>query len=181
MIGGGLVLAAVLNCICDQYGWLPPERCREICGNAFLPFALINMFLYDEPTPTIQQLQEAYWKTSELLWLISENEDEESYNMMFGYPHVPSGLAVAERYEHLFAPPPIGGDNDEDMTEVGKFIREKLEKTKEKWNDGDIIGAMKEFKWVIAGSSVITLKLVYQNLELIEEFIINISKSSSAG
>ncbi|NYB51598.1 MAG: hypothetical protein HVN35_03395 [Methanobacteriaceae archaeon] len=179
-ITAGVVVACVIFEICVDQGWLPPEKCREICGNAFLPFALINTFIYDEPTPTIQQLKETYWKTSELLRLISENEDEESYDVMFGYPHTPSGLAVAERYEHLFAPPPIGGDNDEDMTEVGKFIREKLEKTKEKWNDGDFIGAMKEFKWVIAGSSVITLKLAYENLELIEEFIKNISKSSSA-
>jgi|GEM_PF-6690811 len=82
MIGGGLVLAAVLNYICDQYGWLPPEQSREILGNAFLPFALINTFLYDESTPTTKQLEEAYWQSAYFLMTLSESDYEEPYNVL---------------------------------------------------------------------------------------------------
>jgi len=59
MVGGGLILAAVLNHICDQYGWLPPEQARQILGNAFpLTFGIINMVLYDETPATLETLKE---------------------------------------------------------------------------------------------------------------------------
>ena len=135
MIGGGLVLAAVLNCICDQYGWLPPERCREICGNAFLPFALINTFLYDEPTPTIQQLQEAYWKAGYLLMVIDDRDYEELYraitsgSLQDSKYYLNNGIKREKAVKDFLSAGGPKGDK-------AKFLKDLYDKSKKRCNDG---------------------------------------------
>ena len=58
-VAAGLAVAYVAFYICVDQGWLPPERCREIIGNAFpFTFGIINMALYDEPPSTFEPLIE---------------------------------------------------------------------------------------------------------------------------
>ncbi|PKL66322.1 MAG: hypothetical protein CVV28_11625, partial [Methanobacteriales archaeon HGW-Methanobacteriales-1] len=45
---GGVFTGCAIFYYCDQQGWLPPERCREILGNAFPVFSIINMIYYDD-------------------------------------------------------------------------------------------------------------------------------------
>lgn len=143
----------------------------------------VSLFLPEDREPTLEELQEAQKKAAHLLMAIAENEDEESFDelneMSMGYPHSPSGLAVIDKYKYLLGPVPIGGDDN--MTSVGEYIKEKWDKVKEKWNNGDKIGVIKEFKWIIAGSSVINLMIIDANKEFIEEFMKNIYKDSNIG
>jgi hypothetical protein len=51
LIGVGITTFVVGNYLCDKYGWLPPEQARQVLGNAFPVFSIINMIYYDDQSP----------------------------------------------------------------------------------------------------------------------------------
>ena len=150
-IVAGAVVGTVIFQYCVDQGWLPPERCREICGNAFLPFALINTFLYDEPTPTIKQLQEAYWKTGYLLMAIDESGDTELYEYLSDIGKDPKKIIdetnnAFKKAEYLAkrattTPNTDKPDDDDDREShfYGYFVK-KIKTGVSKLGSGDITG-----------------------------------------
>lgn len=67
-------MAAGLNYLCDQYGWLPSEQCQDILETPFsLLLGTIIVFLNDEQTPTLEDVDYAYWGSFNLLILLAED------------------------------------------------------------------------------------------------------------
>ncbi|NYB52643.1 MAG: hypothetical protein HVN35_08815 [Methanobacteriaceae archaeon] len=169
MVGGGLILAAVLNHICDQYGWLPPEQARQILGNAFpLTFGTINLFLYDEPPTTLIQLQKAYWKSAYLLMAIAESDDTELYEYLNDIGRDPKKIIdesnnAFKKAEYLAKKlsedPEVGGavPPDDRVTRFLGFFVNKIREGYGKLKTGDYVGGAKD---IAIGTSGINMAVV---------------------
>ncbi|PKL66123.1 MAG: hypothetical protein CVV28_12435, partial [Methanobacteriales archaeon HGW-Methanobacteriales-1] len=166
---GGVFTGCAIFYYCDQQGWLPPERCREILGNAFpLLFGTINLFLYDEKPQSIEELQEAYWKAGLLLMSISENSDTELSNKIIelGKNYLATGwrndeLVKVVKEDAKFKEYTAGGPKPLDWDQIlAKFV-ETTQSGINKLTSGDIIGGSIDLAHGLAGISFVTGHAIY--------------------
>jgi len=171
--GAALLFCAVFfggNYLCDQYGWLPPEQCRQIVESGirsmiFLHLGPLALFLPEDRTPKLEELEDAYWKSAYLLMAIAESDDTELLNDLFSKRNwkeikkILSGEKAREiqkRAEELSEDPDFGITipPDDRVTRFLGFFVNKIREGYGKLKAGDYVGGTKD---IAIGTSGINL------------------------
>jgi len=141
IVAGALVGYVIFEYCVDQ-GWLPPERCREICGNAFLvPFGVINMLVYNEKPSMLEKFEET---SGEVLYLLDNNK----YNPAIRFPAAFYDKNEDDRPVNIGdVPTPKDGDKAKYIIDLYRDSIKNVKEGAAKFQVGNVKGGTVQFLW----------------------------------
>lgn len=159
------------NYLCDKYGWLPPEQCRQILESAIpLNYGLIQLFLPDSVETTFNDLNYAYGEAAYLLAQINPENDTELYNDLITLGTKNSGpdyniqlleesIENQETFKRFVAQDP----DPKDWDQILAMFTQKIQSVITKINSGDILGGSMDLSQGIAGISLVAGHAIYES------------------